>query len=509
MDFKSKAVSDLLKNCNQLLINVLLRGLLSKYNFYKSLILVAPTNILMITKLGQKFTDCFTKYMPSAYVFALLLTLLTCILALAFTDSKPITILEGWYNGFWSLLAFGMQIVLIIITAYCIAQSSPVKKGIDYITKYIKTPTQVYVIIIALGALLSLISFGMVVVTAILGRELALRIKGIHYPFLVACVYFSFNGWVCGLSSSIALLLNTENNFLIQKGILNDTISTSYSLGANLNFAMIILFVVVSPILIWLLVPKSYKGKELKDLQTSLDDEENSVKDEALSYKLPYKALSDALNNAGWLQLTVAALGLTYIVYHFKTKGFDLNFNIMIFIFIVVGMLLHITPMRYSIAMKRASSNISGVLFQYPFYAGIMGIMLASGLGVKISDSLVSIATTENYAFISYITGGVINFAIPSAGGEFAVIGPSIISMVQELGSSLSPTEITAMTARASMSVAYGESLSNLLQPFFLLIVFPVMGKGIKVQARDIIGYLFIPFVVLFVIQALLVTYLP
>ena len=94
MDFKSKAVSDLLKNCNQLLINVLLRCLLSKYNFYKSLILVAPTNILMITKLGQKFTDGFTKYMPSAYVFALLLTLLTCILALAFTDSKLITILQ-------------------------------------------------------------------------------------------------------------------------------------------------------------------------------------------------------------------------------------------------------------------------------------------------------------------------------------------------------------------------------------------------------------------------------
>ncbi|WP_138434370.1 short-chain fatty acid transporter [Winogradskyella algicola] len=463
----------------------------------------------MITKLGQKFTDGFTKYMPSAYVFALLLTLLTFVLALVFTDHQPINILQGWYDGFWSLLSFGMQIVLIIITAYCIAQSSPVKKGIDYITKYIKTPTQVYVIIIALGALLSLISFGMVVVTAILGRELALRIKGIHYPFLVACVYFSFNGWVCGLSSSIALLLNTENNFLIQEGILNDTISTSYTLGATLNIAMIVLFVVVSPLLIWLLIPKTHEGKELKDLQTSLDNETHSVKDEALSYKLPYKALSDALNNAGWLQLTVAALGLTYIIYHFATKGFDLNFNIMIFIFFVVGMLLHITPMRYSIAMKRASSNISGVLFQYPFYAGIMGIMLASGLGEKITNTLVTIATTENYAFISYLSGGIINFAIPSAGGEFAVIGPSILNMVQELSTNLSPTEVTAMTARASMSVAYGESLSNLLQPFFLLIVFPVMGKGIKIQARDVVGYLFIPFVVLFVVQALMVTYLP
>ncbi|MEO1032836.1 MAG: TIGR00366 family protein [Bacteroidota bacterium] len=468
----------------------------------------------MITKLGQKFTDGFTKYMPSAYVFALLLTLLTGLVGFFVAEAdtpidKGILVLEGWFDGFWNLLSFGMQIVLIIITAYCIAQSGPVKRGIDHLAKWIKTPTQVYMIIIALGALLSLVSFGMVVITSILGRELALRIKGIHYPFLVACVYFSFNGWVSGLSSSIALLLNTDNNFLIKDAILSHTISSSYTLGSSLNLAMILLFVVVSPILIWILIPKSFAGKELKDLQTSLDDAEGSVKDEALSYKLPFKALSDALNNAGWLQLSVAFLGMLYIIYYFYNYGFELNLNIMIFIFLIAGMVLHITPMRYSIAMKRASSNISGVLFQYPFYAGIMGIMKASGLAIIISQLLVSIATPESYAFISYLTGGVINFAIPSAGGEFAVVGPSIITMVQELGAHLSTSEVTAMTARASMSVAYGESLSNLLQPFFLLIVFPVMGKGIKIQARDVIGYLFIPFIVLFVIQALLVTYVP
>ncbi|WP_295829698.1 TIGR00366 family protein [uncultured Winogradskyella sp.] len=463
----------------------------------------------MLTKLGQKFTDAFTKYMPSAYVFALLLTLITGVIALILTDSKPIEILEGWYNGFWNLLSFGMQIALIIITAYCIAQSTTVKHAIDRLTLVIKSPTQVYLVVIALGALLSFISFGMVVITAILARELALRIKGIHYPFLVACVYFSFNGWVCGLSSSIALLLNTDNNFLIESGILNDTISTSYSLGSTLNLAMIILFVFIAPLLIYILIPKSIKGKELKDLLTDKETEDISVKDEALSHKLPFKTVSDALNNAGWLQITVALLGVCYIVYHFTENGFDLNFNIMIFIFLMLGLLLHITPMRYSIAMKRASSNISGVLFQYPFYAGIMGIMMASGLGALISDALVAIATPESYAFISYLTGGIINFAIPSAGGEFAVIGPSIINMVQELSYNLSQTEITAMTARASMSVAYGESLSNLLQPFFLLIVFPIMGKDIKIQARDVVGYLFIPFVVLFAIQALMVTYIP
>jgi short-chain fatty acids transporter len=402
-----------------------------------------------------------------------------------------------------------MQIVLIIVTAFSIAQSSTVAKGIDKLAKYIKTPMQVYFSVLIIGALLSIISFGMLVLVAIFARELALRVKGVHYPFLIACVYFSMGGWVTGLSSSIALLLNTQDNFLIKAGILSEVIPTSFTLGSSLNLAMIALFVIVSPILFLILAPK----KDIKELNTMLGSKEfakeNTVKEEANSYKLPYKAVSDALNNSALLQLAIAIMGFIYIVYHFKTNGFDLNFNIMIFIFIIIGLFLHKTPMRYSISMKRASGNISGILFQYPFYAGIMGIMLATGLGDKIGQLIASVATIDSYPFFAYLSGGMVNFAIPSAGGEFAVIGPSIISVVQGLGAGLPDAEVNAMIARASMSIAYGESLSNALQPFYLLIVFPVMGAGIKIQARDVMGYLVIPFLVYFIIQSALVVWMP
>ena len=110
------------------------------------------------------------------------------------------------------------------------------------------------------------------------------------------------------------------------------------------------------------------------------------IKDEASSLNLPFNAISDKLNNSVILQIIIVLMGLVYIVYHFSSKGFDLNFNIMIFIFLILGLLLHRTPMRYVISMKRASSNISGILFQYPFYAGIMGIMMFSGLGTVLSN---------------------------------------------------------------------------------------------------------------------------
>ena len=465
----------------------------------------------MITKLGEKFTRLFLKYMPDAFVFAILLTFITALVAFIWLDTSPLKIITSWYDGFFDLLTFGMQIVLMIITGFSIALSPLVKKSIDFLTHYIKTPKKVYFSIILIGALLSMVSFGWIVITCVLARELALRIKGINYPFLIALVYFSSGSWVAGLSSSIPLLLNTEKNYLIETGVLSDVIPTSYTLGSSLNIAMILIFIIVGPLFVLLIIPKKKNPKELNDLlkESNESSKQLIIKDEASSLNLPFKAISDKLNNSAILQIIIALMGLVYIVYHFSSKGFDLNFNIMIFIFLIFGLLLHKTPMRYVISMKRASSNISGILFQYPFYAGIMGIMIYTGLGEKLAQVMASIATIDSYPFFAYITGGIINFAIPSAGGEFAVVGPSIINAVKEIGAGLPHEEITAMISRASLSVAYGESLTNLLQPFYLLLVFPVMGARIKIQARDIMGYLVIPFIVYFIIQAALVVWMP
>ncbi len=461
----------------------------------------------MITRLGNYFSEGFKKYMPNSFVFALILTLVASLAAMLWVEASFIETVEGWYNGFWILLEFGMQVTLILITGYSIALSSVANKGINFIARYIRTPNQVYVFVIIIGFLFSLISWGWLVITAVLGRELAMRVKGLNYYYLIACVYFSGGLWVCGLSSSIPLLLNTENNFLLEQQVLNAILPTSLTLGSILNISVIAMYFVLGPLLFWLLAPK--KVIDLPDLLHKKSGEEPSIKSEAKDSKLDIPALSDKLNNSWIIQYVVATMGLVYIIYYFSTKGLDLNLNVMIFIFIILGLFLHKTPMRYGIAMQRASANISGILFQYPFYAAIMGIMLYTGLGERLAEMMASVATVDSYPFYAFLSGGVVNFAIPSAGGEFAVIGPSILSAVKEIGAGLDPGQIDVMVAKASMSVAYGESLTNLLQPFFLLIVLPIMGKGIKVQARDVMGYLIIPFVVIFVTLAFLVTYIP
>ena len=207
--------------------------------------------------------------------------------------------------------------------------------------------------------------------------------------------------------------------------------------------------------------------------------------------------------------MVIVAMGLLYIVLHFARNGFDINLNIMIFIFVIFGLLLHRTPIRYVVAMRRACSNISGIVFQYPFYAGIMGIMMSTGLGKAIASWMASLVTLQTLPLAAYALGGTVNFAIPSAGGEWAVIGPPLVEAIRELAGPVSAAELNDQVARTAMAVAYGESLTNLLQPFFLLIVLPVMGAGVRIQARDLMGYVFLPFVALFTVIGLLVTFVP
>jgi len=463
----------------------------------------------MLARIGSWCAEEFKRWLPDPFVFAVLLTIATAVTAMVWVGASPVEVITGWYDGLWMLLAFGMQMVLILVTGYAIALSAPVAHLIDRLAAKITRPGTVYLVVLVAGGLLVLVSWGWVVLTAVLGRELARRVRGVHYPFLVACAYLSSNAWVVGLSSSIPLLLNTPGNFLIEAGLLPTTIPTSATLGSPLNLAVVITYLVVTPTVMWFLRPRR-ETIELDELRAGgAAAVETTVAAEADSMRQSGRTFSDWANTSAVLQMAVVAMGLAYLVLHFLRRGFDLDLNIMIFTFLIFGMLLHRTPIRYVVAMSRACSNISGIVFQYPFYAGIMGIMMATGLGKAMAVWMASKVTLATLPPAAFVLGAVINFSIPSAGGEWAVVGPPLVEAVRALAGPAGAGEITRHVARAAMAVAYGETLTNLLQPFFLLTVLPVMGAGIRLQARDLMGYIFVPFLALFLVIGLLVAFFP
>ncbi|MDN4500992.1 TIGR00366 family protein [Alteromonadaceae bacterium BrNp21-10] len=463
----------------------------------------------MLKAISNSLSTRLKHWIPDTFVFAIILTIITAIMAVTLTDTSINKVTDDWYKGFWMLLEFGMQMVLILATGYSIALSPFISKLIDKLATLAKTPGKVYLLVMFIGALFALVSWGWVVLTAVLARELGKRVDGIDYAYLVACVYISGAPWVAGLSSSIPLVLNTEGNFLISTGVLQDLIPVNLTLGSLLNYCYLGAFVLTFPLLMWLLKPKTNSSTSMGDLLDDDHREMKSVAEEALSKSLNGTSLSDRLNNGRWLQMVIAIAAAWFIFRYFLKNGFDINLNIMIFLFIAIGLIAHQTPMRYVVAMKRSCSNVSGIIFQYPFYAGIMGIMMFSGLGAVLSNWMASGASIESLPFWALFSGAVINFAIPSAGGEWAVIGPALTETALTLTQGLPAEQIQAYVARIAMATAYGETSSNLLQPFFLLIILPIMGAGVKIQARDVVGYLLLPFIYLFVMSSLLVTFVP
>ncbi|MEX2499732.1 MAG: TIGR00366 family protein [Wenzhouxiangellaceae bacterium] len=463
----------------------------------------------MIASLGSLFSHHLRRWIPEPFVFALVLTLLVGLLALVFTESGAGEITGHWYTGFWMLLEFGMQMVLILATGFAIALSPPASRAIDALSKFARTPGAVYVVVLVAGGLFNLVSWGWTVLAAVLGRELARRVKGVDYAYLVACVYISGQPWVGGLSSSIPLLLNTEGNFLIESGVLETTVSTSQTLGSGLNLAYIAMYFASLPLLMWWMRPDARQVRTLDELRDPDEQVQKTVAEEARAHTLDGTSLSDRLNNGIWLQLAVGMVAVIYISRHFAANGFDIDLNIMIFLFMALGLIAHRTPMRYGLAMKRACANVYGIVFQYPFYAGIMGIMMFSGLGAQISLWLAEGASMQTLPLIAQFAGAAVNFAIPSAGGEWAVIGPSLTETALSVSAHLPPEQQQAYVARIAMAVAYGETSTNLLQPFFLLAVLPIMGAGVVIHARDVMGYLVIPFIAVYALTALLVALVP
>ena len=463
----------------------------------------------MLSRTGYFLAETMKRWIPDPFVFALLITLLTGAMAYFTVGSTPTQLVDAWYKGFWILLEFGMQMILILATGYCIALSRPVSAVIDKLVQWVGTPTKVYMVIMVFGGLFALISWSWVVLTAIFAKELAKRVRGVDYAYLTACVYLSFTVWVCGLSSSIPLLLNTQDNFLIKAGLLDSTIAIEHTLGSSLNYTLICLSIISMTLLMVALRPKGDQIIEADNLTDDTSHKHICVAEEALQHRLSHSNFSDSINSSTLLQLTVSFFGLWYIGRYFVNNGFDINLNIMIFIFIIVGMLSHRTPIRYVLAMKRACSNVSGVIFQFPFYAGIMGLMMFTGLAKAISAWMTAGASVESLPVIAYLSGAIVNFAIPSAGGEWAVIGPSFIESAKALGADMTPVELDSFLSRIALSVAYGEAATNLLQPFFLLLILPVMGAGIKIQARDVMGHLVIPCAVTMLLGIALVTFMP
>ncbi len=419
----------------------------------------------MFGRLTQFFVRLVQKYLPDPFLFAVILTFIVFLAGVIFTPSGAYQMVQHWGNGFWNLLTFSMQMVLVLVTGHALANSIPVKKVLQGIASAAKTPVGAIMITCFVAAIASWINWGFgLVVGALLGREMARQVKGVDYRLLIASAYIGFLTWHGGLAGSIPLALATATDWSYE---LTGGINVGQTIFASYNLIIAIVLIVTLPFLVRFMMPKK---EDVFVIDPALLKVKVEPK-EAPKVKTP----AERIENTPVISLILTAGAIVYLIFHFSGGG-SLNLNIVNFIFLFAGVLFHWTPRRYITALYEAVKGSGGIILQFPFYAGIMGMMVSSGLAVLISQWFVSISTVFTFPFFAFISAGIVNFFVPSGGGQWAVQGPIILPAAIELG---------VDTARASMSIAWGDAWTNMIQPFWAL---PALGIA-GLNARDIMGY--------------------
>jgi short-chain fatty acids transporter len=421
----------------------------------------------VIHGISRFFTHIVHRYLPDPLIFAILLTLVTFGMALGLTPKSPAELVLMWGGGFWNLLAFTMQMAMILVTGHALASSAPIKRGLSALAGAARTPAQGTMLVALLGGIACAINWGFgLVLGALFAREVARRVKGTDYRLLVACAYMGFLTWHGGFSGSVPLVAATAGNPM-EKVIglipVSQTLFTGYNLFITLGL------IVMLPFLARAMMPKP--GDVVSVDPALLADE--PVKERILG---PDATFAEKIEESRLMSMLVTLLIAAFFVLQFVTKRFNLDINTVNLAFLGIGIFLHKTPMAYARAVANAARGTAGILIQFPFYAGIQATMDHSGLAGVITNWFIEIANVHTFPLLAFLSSAVINFAVPSGGGHWVVQGPFVMPAAKALGADM---------GKAAMAIAYGEAWTNMAQPFWALPALAIAGLGV----RDIMGY--------------------
>lgn len=426
----------------------------------------------MLHALSRFFTHIVRRYLPDAYIFAILLTFVTFLAALIWTPKGPLDLVKGWGNGLSSLLLFTIQSALIYTTGHALASTPAVRRLLSAVASVPHTPFQAALMAFFVTAFGSLFNWGFgLVVGGLVAREMARRVPNMDYGFTVAAGYSGFVVWHGGFSSAVAADLATKGGVLSKaltsKGLPDLVIPFSDTILSTYNLTITIAMLVVLPFLLRAIAPRP---DEIVPVDPRLFDGDDTLQVPELD-----GSPASRLEHSRIVTLMFSVLGFSYLGYHFYTRGLDINLNILIILFMWTGLFLHGTPIRYVAALKEAVSGASGIITQFPLYGGIQGLMISSGLAALIANGFVSVSSAKTFPLMTFLAAGFINTFVPSGGGQWIVQAPITLPAAIELG---------ANPGLVGMAVAYGDQWTNMIQPFWALPMLAIAKLGV----RDIMG---------------------
>jgi short-chain fatty acids transporter len=436
----------------------------------------------MVARVTGFFVYLFERVLPDPFVFAIVLSLITAGLALGVAPhGSPPEVLAAWYDGIFKIFAFAFQMVLVLVTGYALSISRPVARALAALAALPRSAGQAVAMTMLVSMISVLLNWGFgLVVSALFAREIAKRHR-LDFAWLMAAAYSGFLMFPPGLSSSIALAEATPGSVLnITQKVTGQLVPLGHTLLAAYNIVPVVVLFAILPLIFTLVRPSEADMVPADQARLEAEDRPGPAR--------PFVPGIAGLLDRAWIFNLSIVLGIAaYFARAIWLGKFQLDINAVIIIFLGLGLLLHWRPTAYVEAMNTAARVTGSLLLQYPLYGGIMGIMTATGLAGVIAQWFIAVSTTRTLPFWGFISSIVISLFVPSGGGHWAVQGPFIV-----------PAAVALHVDQgvAAMSVAYGEGVANMIQPFWALPLLAIAGIGM----RRVMGFSVISFFVSLVV---------
>ena len=458
---------------------------------------------LSLSAVALRLTAWMERYLPDAFVFALVATALVTALAFTLTSASPALVVTSWGNGFWDLIAFTLQMALIIVSGYVLASSKPVHRLIGRLSCLPKGPRSAVLLVALFAMLTSWVNWGFsLIFSAMLARQVARRQPGADYRLLAASSLFGIGSvWAQGLSSSAALQMASAGSLqpairqVVAAGglVAGGVIPLRHTIFLWQSFFAVAVEVAVVALVAVFLTPPASQVKNADDLGIDLGGDPAADADE-----VRLRTPGEWIEHSPILTLFIVAMGFSYLGVTFWTAQDKLgavNLNTVNFTFLMFGFLLQWTPARLMRAVRDSTPAIWAVILQFPFYAGIAGIIVGTGLNARIADLFVKLSSPLTFPPLIALYSLVLGVFVPSAGSKWVIEAPYVMAASHQLKIHLGWTVAV---------YNLGEALANLIQPFWMLPTLAILG----LKAKDVMGYTAILFLALTPVVLALVTVL-
>lgn len=434
------------------------------------------------------------RWCPDPFVFVLLGVVLVVVVAILHgTSAAAASVAFG--NGFWTLIPFTMQMVFVALAGYVVASSPPVAHATTWLARIPRTPRGAVAFVAFVSIFLSMVNWGLsIIFSGFFVRELARRRDlRLDYRAAGAAGYLGLGCmFTLGITSSAAQMQANASSIPPSLMPISGVIGFEETLLTWQNLLTIVVVSTVSIVVCYVTAPRAEKSVTAEDLDVSLDNEVPAEAAGRPGEMLEFSPILTILVIAcitGWLWETMRS-GNPLIA----LSGLN-TYNL---IFLMLGILLHWRPHSFLNAFGKGVPAVSGVLLQYPFYAGVAYVLTKApnAAGVTLSDSIahtfVSVSKDASvFSVLISLYTAVLGFFIPSAGGKWILEAPYLLQAANDIQAHLGWT---------LMVYNLSETLPNFLNPFWMLPLLGVLG----LKAKDLVGYSSIQFLVHFPIVIIL-----